>query len=229
MSDVLGKAIWDYYDTDKESILWVHDVIGPKVEMPISIYFRDYDEMPELEQIALMQCYGNILDIGAGAGSHAIALEMRGFYVDALDISPLAVKTMQHRGADHVICSDIFSYSGKQYDTLLMLMNGIGFCGTISNLKLFLEHAKQLLTDEGQLIFDSSDVAYLYEDGLPKPDHYYGEIKCCYEYESEKSAWFHWLYIDENLLRMIANQAGYKMQKLYEDESGQFLVKLTLK
>ena len=229
MNDVLGQAIWDYYDSDKESILWVHDVIGPKVEMPTAIYFRDYHEMPELEQIALMQCYGNVLDIGAGAGSHAIALEMRGLEVDALDISPLAVKTMQSRGADHAICGDAFLYQDGPYDTILMLMNGIGFCATIAGLEQFLEHAKTLLKPDGQLIFDSSDVAYLYEEGIPKPDHYYGEIKCRYEYEGKYTDWFYWLYVDRELLNEKAANAGYKMHIITEDESGQFLVKLQLK
>jgi methylase of polypeptide subunit release factors len=145
MTDILGKAMWDYYDSDKESVLWVHDVIGPKVEMPVAIYFRDYAEMPAMEQLALMQCYGKVLDVGAGAGSHAMALEMRGLHVDALDISPLAVKTMKSRGADNAICGDIFEYQKGTYDTILMLMNGIGFCGTVDKLYLFLNHAKSLL------------------------------------------------------------------------------------
>lgn len=230
MTDVLGQAIWDYFDTDKEATLWVHDVLGPQVEMPVEVYYRDYEEMPALEQFCLAQCYGDILDIGAGAGSHAIALEMRGYKVDALDISPLACKTMRARGADNVICADIFAYSGKQYDTIMMLMNGLGFCGELDQVGTFLEHAKTLLKEDGQILFDSSDVAYLYEDDeLPKPNHYYGEIKCRYEYDGQFSEWFKWLYVDKDTMYDIAEKHGFRMQVLTEDETGQYLAVLKMK
>lgn len=228
MTDILGQAIWDYYDTDTTEQLWVHDHFGPKVEMLVEVYYRDYEEMPELEKMALAQCYGRILDVGAGAGSHAIALEMRGYKCTALDISPLAVRTMLCRGADDAICGDIFQFQPEeQYDTLLLLMNGIGLAGTIAGLRTFLAKAETLLKPDGQIIFDSSDVEYLYEDGEPKPlDTYYGEVTCCYEYKNETSDWFSWLYIDRVVMAGIAKECGWKMQILTEDETGQYLAKL---
>ena len=229
MADVLGRALQEHFFDHARYKLWVHDRIGPRMEMLIPVYFRTYDSMPELEQLALDLCYGKILDIGAGAGSHALELQERGADVSALDISEGAVAVMQARGVQKVLQQDVFSLKGQKFDTLLLLMNGIGLCGSVEGLKVFLKGAKKLLKKGGQLLFDSSDVAYLYEDGEPMPENrYYGEIDCCYEYRRQKSEWFSWLYIDRELLREIAESLGWCMELLGEDESGQYLVRLSL-
>lgn len=196
--------------------------------MPVATYFRREEQMPELERKALDLCKGKILDIGAGAGSHALALQDRHLDVTALDISPLAAGIMRMRGVDKVLTEDIFEYHEKQFDTLLLLMNGIGLTGNIQGLRRFLLHARDLLLPGGQLLFDSSDVAYLYEDGPPLQDHYYGEVRCRYEYRRQKTEWFTWLYIDPDTLALIARDEGWGTQILYEDDQDQYLARLTL-
>lgn len=229
MKDILGNAMMDYYNYERDYTLWVHDHHGPKVEMPISTYFRRESQMPALELKALDLCTGKILDIGAGAGSHTLALEDREMDVTAMDISPQLVSVMEMRGVTKFIQQDIFKYKDARFDTLLLLMNGIGLVGNIQGLRTFLRHCKTLLNPGGQLIFDSSDVAYLYEDEIPVMDNYYGEIECRYEYRKQKTDWFSWLYIDRDTLRLIAEDEGWNMEFIMEDNSGQYLVRLTLK
>ncbi|WP_118972825.1 class I SAM-dependent methyltransferase [Taibaiella koreensis] len=225
--DILGQAISDYYYKGKAATLWVHDDHGPRVEMPVSTYFRDESEMPELEQRALTLCEGSVLDIGAGAGSHALALQSRGINVTALDISPLAGEVMRQRGLQQVQTGDIFQYQGETFDTLLLMMNGIGLCGNTAGLRQFLQLARHWLKPGGQLLFDSSDVAYLYEEeGLPVLDHYYGEIHCRYEYRRQKTDWFSWLYIDPATLQLLATDEGWHCTVLFEDGNDQYLARL---
>jgi SAM-dependent methyltransferase len=228
MKDILGNAIMDYYNYQRQHILWVHDHYGPKVEMPVSTYFRNEKDMPALELKALELCKGTILDIGAGAGSHTLALEDRKMDVTAMDISPQLVAVMEMRGVTKFIEQDIFTFQDARFDTLLLLMNGIGLVGDIAGLRRFLQHAKTLLHPGGQLLFDSSDVAYLYEDDIPVMDCYYGEIECRYEYRRKKTDWFNWLYIDRNILQLIATDEGWNMEVITEDESGQYLVRMTV-
>lgn len=228
MKDILGNAIMDYYNYERNHILWVHDHHGPKVEMPVSTYFRRESMMPELELRALSLCKGKVLDIGAGAGSHTLALEDREVDVTAMDISPQLVEVMNMRGVTKSIEADIFKFNASRFDTLLLLMNGIGLVGNIDGLRRFLQHCGTLLLPDGQLIFDSSDVSYLYEDDIPVLDGYYGEIECRYEYRKQKSEWFSWLYIDRNTLQLVANDEGWRMEIITEDESGQYLARLTI-
>lgn len=225
-ADVLGRAIADFYFNTSPAKLWVHDTIGPRVEMDVSVYFRDWSKMPELEKIALQECGGKVLDIGAGAGSHALELQKRNIEVTALDISPLSVEIMTVRGVVRTVVADIFNYSASQYDTLLLLMNGIGLVGNIERLRAFLGHARKLLHPGGQLLFDSSDVAYLYEDEPMLEGRYYGEIICQYGYKRGKTDPFSWLYIDFNTLTKIAAEEGWKSELLFEDDSDQYLVRL---
>lgn len=226
MKDVLGQAIYDYHNQNSPAQLWIHNTYGPKEVMPVEAYFREEDDMPDLEWLALNECRGRILDVGAGAGSHTLQLQERGFEVTAIDISPLAVKVMQERGVRNAFTQDIFTYQDEQYDTLLLLMNGIGLAGNLDNLNNLLTTFKKLLTKGGQVLFDSSDIAYLYEGKLPE-DRYYGEITYQYEYKEQKTAWFNWLYVDEHKLIDIAVKAGWHAEVLYEDEYKQYLVRLT--
>ncbi len=223
--DLPGIAIKDFYQNKKASRLYVHDQFGPKVEMPISVYFRDEKQMPKLEALALRLCQGSVLEIGAGAGSHALQLQERGIDVSALEISPASCETMILRGVEKVICADFFKYSGETFDQLLLLMNGIGISGDIKGLKLFLKHAESLLNPEGSIIFDSSDIAYMYEDGI-FPTEYYGEVKCCYEYNNHLDSAFKWLYIDKNTLRTIVTEAGWDLEIIYEDHQDQYLAQI---
>src|ERR1700761_6126978 len=137
MKDVLGEAISDYYHHTSPGKLWVHNKYGPREQMPVDVYFRSLDDMPELEWIALQQCRGRILDIGAGAGSHALALQRLGQDVTALEISPLSVAVMEERGVGKICCADFFAFSGEVYDTLLLMMNGIGLAASLDGLRLF--------------------------------------------------------------------------------------------
>jgi SAM-dependent methyltransferase len=227
MVDALGQAIFDHYHQSEPSKLWIHNQYGPKEEMPVNTFFRDADDMPDLEFFAISECRGKVLDIGAGAGSHSLLLQDRGVDVTAIDISPLAVQVMQERGVNNAFEADIYSYQPGSFDTLLLLMNGIGLAGDLEGLKTLLKHLKSLLNHGGQILFDSSDLSYLYE-GNPPQDRYYGEIAYQYQYKQLKTDWFKWLYIDEQTLTQIANEEGFDVNVLVEDEYDQYLVRLTL-
>ena len=226
MSDILGQALYNHYHQLSKHKLWIHNRYGPKEEMPVDVYFRDEDDMPDLEWLALNECRGCVLDIGAGAGSHALALQDRGLDVKAIDISPLAVQVMQQRGVTQAAVANIFTYNQGKFDTLLLLMNGIGLAGTTAGLARVLLHLATLLNEGGQVLFDSSDVAYLYEGNLPETG-YHGEIAYQYEYHQQKTEWFNWLYMDEQSMSDRAAQAGYRFEVLLEDELGQYLARLT--
>ena len=228
VTDVLGKAVYDFHNGEREQILWIENTYGEPEEMPLEHFFRAEDEMPEIELYALKNCKGKVLDIGAAAGAHSLLLQEKNRVVNALDISPLLAKTMKKRGVKNVLQKDIYALRDGNYRTLLLLMNGIGICQTIAGLEKFLVHCKSLLAMDGQILFDSSDVNYLYEN-TPKPkDKYYGEIQYRYRYKNQTDEWFSWLYIDFETLKSIAVNAGYKAQLLAQDAQGHYLCRLTI-
>jgi len=160
--DVYGEALLQFHqDGDLKNPLLLHSTYGDIEEMPIEVFFRSAEDFPELEFIALSLCDGKVLDVGAGVGSHALYLQEKGFDVTALEISSAACNIMQERGVQQILQQDFFQLKDQQYDTLLFLMNGIGLAKSIDGFRQLLTYAKTLLSENGQLLFDSSDISYL--------------------------------------------------------------------
>lgn len=225
--DIFGEALLDFHQHRAFSELRLHNQYGVPEDMPVDVFFRRKEEMPELELRALALCSGKILDIGAGAGSHALELQSSGLDVTALELSSAACLIMMDRGVVQVIHADIFQYRSGRFDTLLLLMNGIGLTGSLEGLRKFLNLAKTWLNPGGSLVFDSSDISYLYDD-IPLPrTKYLGEIAYQYEYAGEFGDWFNWLYIDSLLMRTIAKQEGWNMEFVLDDQMDQYLARLT--
>ncbi len=225
--DVFGIALTDYYKNRFTGPLLLHNSYGDPEEMPVEVFFREEEDLPGLEEFALRSCRGRILDAGAGAGSHARILQDRGRDITALEISAAAARIIRERGVERVIQTDIWQYQGEKYDTMLMMMNGIGLVETLHGLRAFLRHARQLVHPDGQLLLDSSDISYLYE-GVPKPGGYYGEIRYRYEYQGLQGDWFGWLYVDQETLFVAARAEGWLMQVIYENDEEQYLARLVM-
>jgi len=226
--DIYGKALVDQFLGKRKSKLWLYNSYGHPEDMPVDIFFRPEADMPEMEIIALDLCRGKTLDIGAGVGSHALILQSKGIDVTALEISTKACEIMKHRGVKKVINTDILQYNSEKYDTIVLLMNGIGLCEDIPGLHYFLDYIKKLLAPGGQLIFDSSDIAYLYKPDDFISTNYYGEISYQYEYQKIKGNWFKWLYVDFDTLKAIAEKGGWECEMIYEDDMDQYLVRMVL-
>lgn len=226
--DIYGEALLDYFKKGfLESPLLLHNSYGEKEEMPIEVFFRSEEEFPELEFIALSLCDGKVLDVGAGVGTHSLFLQKKDFHVHAVEISKTACDIMQRRGIKHIMNQDFFHLKNQQYDTLLFLMNGIGIAETLDNFRKLLQHAKTILSPKGQLLFDSSDISYLYKDyAIAHPQHYFGEIEYQYEYKSTTGKPFKWLYMDQDTLIKIAHEESWVVQILYEDEYDQYLARM---
>ncbi|NMM49355.1 class I SAM-dependent methyltransferase [Marinigracilibium pacificum] len=227
--DVHGKALLDYYNEKQQGPLIIHNYYGDPEEMPLIHYFKDFEDFTSIEQEALLESTREkILDIGAAAGTHALFLQSKGYDITALDTSEFCCEVMKKRGVQKVECADFFHYQSKEkYDTLLLLMNGIGFIGEVKKFKDFLKKADELSTDDGIIIFDSSDITYLYDETDLKVEGYFGEVDYQYEYNGEKGEWFKWLYLDYDKLKSLAKQSGWKVTMIDEDsETGHYLVKL---
>jgi SAM-dependent methyltransferase len=229
--DPVGKAILDFAQTRKPDDIIVCSEICEDDIIPIEVLFRNEDEMPELEIIALNKCTGKILDVGAGAGSHASYLTNLGKDVTAIDISEGAVTFMNENGIKSKQVN-FFDFKGEKFDTILMLMNGIGIAGTLANLEKTLTHAKSLLNDGGKILCDSSDIKYLYEDEdgalwVNLNQEYYGNFRFQMKYKKETGPWFDWLYVDFDSLFTAAKNVGLKCTRVYEQDDN-FLAEISL-
>ncbi|MFB6320765.1 class I SAM-dependent methyltransferase [Saccharicrinis sp. FJH54] len=233
-SDPIGLAVSDFFKTGKAKKLIVHSSQFDDDEIPVNYLFRSYSRLPAIEKSAISNCNGRVLDTGACTGAHALILQEKGFDVTALEISDLCCEVMKKRGVEHVIHGDILRIEPTKYDTVLVLMNGTGLAGTINNLGSFLKRLGSFLNSGGQILIDSSDLKYLYEedDGSYLVDlngAYYGEIDFQMEYNGIKGETFPWLYVDPDTFALIAEQSGFSFKILKEGNHYDYLARLIKK
>lgn len=229
--DLPGIAMQDYLSGKKNAELIVHSDIAEDDTIPVKHFFRDFSQLPHIEKVALDNCRGRILDVGAGAGAHARILMENGFEVLPIDLSPGAVRVMKSLGLTNAREADFFQMQPEKFDTILMLMNGIGICGTLERLDIFLEKAKSMLRPAGQILMDSSDIIYMFEeeDGTVAIDlnrGYHGEVIYRYSYGESIGAPFRWLFLDFDLLESYAEKHGLVCEKLCEGEHFDYLARL---
>ncbi len=232
--DVFGRAIRDYYFSgNKEGEILTRISLDEEDSLPVSYLFRNYDTMPILERTALDMCRGHVLDIGCGAGSHSLYLVERGLEVTSLDVSVGAAEVCTARGLPDVVHSDFWDYDGGKFDTLLLLMNGIGIAGRLGGLPQFFQKARELLKPSGQVLFDSSDIIYMFdrdEEGryeFPSPETYYGEVIFQLEYKNLKSDPFRWLYVDAGAIEKAAADHEFNFELVRNGDHYDYLGKLT--
>jgi len=230
-NDVFGKAIRDFYH-GKEAVITTYSTLGGKDKLPVRYLFRTFEEMPKIEQTALKMATGKVLDIGCGAGSHADYLQKQGLSVKPIDLSEGAIEVCRLRGLKTAEKLDLWDLKNVKFDTILSLMNGAGICGSMNRVPAFLDHLKTLLTPLGQILIDSTDVIYMYEDDegeedLSELDRYYGEVQFQSSYEGVVSESYPWMYIDFHNLKQQALHSNLNCELVLEGSHHDYLARLT--
>lgn len=235
MKDLFGKAILDFQTNNTPENLITETSISEEDEMSVSYLFRDFTEMPKLEQRALELAKGKVLDVGCGAGSHGLYLQnVRNLDVTAIDISKNAIEACQLRGLTSAKVTNILDLDpNEKFDTILLLMNGTGIFGTLKKTTKYLQKLKNLLRPNGQILIDSSDIIYMFdedEDGAYEipANGYYGELEFSLSYKGEKEHPFPWLYLDYNTLQNVAFANGLQCELVLEGEHYDYLARLSL-
>ena len=233
MLDLFGKAILDFQTNNSPENIITETSISETDEMSVAYLFRKFNEMPKLEQKALQLCKGKILDVGCGAGSHSLYLQEKDFEVTSIDISENAIKTCQARGLKNAKVENILHLENEKFDTILLLMNGTGIFENLATTSKYLQKLKSLLNENGQILIDSSDILYMFdqnEDGTfsVPADNYYGELTFSIQYKNQTEEDFPWLYLDYNTLQNACQANGLQCELILEGNHFDYLAKLFL-
>jgi SAM-dependent methyltransferase len=229
-----GAAMQAYHAGKRDASIVVYDDYE-RDEVPVSYFFRRPSEFPALERTALDLCRGRILDVGAGSGCHSLVLQDRGFDVTAIEVLPSLVQVMKERGVRQVLPASWMDVDAGTFDTVLMMMNGLGLVETLAGLRFFFQDARRLLRPGGQVIADSTDVRVKLDPAAAKSGtmkrkdgRYLGELHFQLEFEGRKGPPFSQLWVDAQTLERYAIEGGWGCEVvLAPDEYGNFLVRLT--
>jgi len=226
----LGAALLAYHCGRRDATVVVESDIFATESFPAEAFYRPEPvELPAIELQALSRCRGRVLDLGAGAGRHALELQRLGREVVALDVSPEAVTVMGERGVRDARLGRITDIV-ESFDTVLMLMNGIGIAGSHHGLERLLAAIRSRLRPGGLIICDSADLSTgidratlsrLKDDAFGKPEH--GEVFFRLQFEDLIGDWYPWLFAPAAALAKHASNAGFDCETVAHGERGSFL------
>jgi SAM-dependent methyltransferase len=233
----LGRALLDYHQGDTSAQITVESNLWENELTPVEEFYRpEAVALPEIEWRALRLCRGRVLDLGAGAGRHAVELQKLGFDVTAVDILPEAVAIMKDRGVTDARHGDLGAVSGDHFDTILLLMHGVGLVGTLEGLAEFLDRVQGILGTGGRIIFDSANLGAVlpsreeeHRSRVDGTDRYFGEVTFRLNYNGWQGAAYPWLFLDSKTLAARSKRSGFCMTVAVQGSRGAYLARLERK
>jgi len=229
-AEPLAAALLDHFETGRPRRVAATRADGVEFEIETEEYFTLDGELAALDAKAIERCHGRVLDVGAGAGRHALALEARGLEVVAIDVSPIAVALCEARGVKDARVFDVMDLSSDEplgrFDSLLFGMQTIGVAGGFETLGELLKRLKGCLAPGAELIVDSSDLREAWDGDDSDRSASRGEIVLSTRYRGWRGDPFPWIYLAEEDLKRIASAAGFEMETLGRVASGEYLAVL---
>ncbi|HIE26453.1 TPA: class I SAM-dependent methyltransferase [Candidatus Poribacteria bacterium] len=221
--DIIGMMFMDYLRSGENARYTIYRDDGNFENLYVKSYFSEYDEFGSLIQEALEYVDGKVLDVGCGAGKHALYLQSIGIDVVGLDISPLAVQVCKERGLKKCVAASALNLPFKNgtFDTIIMMGNNFGIAGTSPKTQRMLMNFRKLLSGKGTVIAHSIDptltnnpehLAYHERNrkrGLPV-----GQVKIKLEYKKAVSSWFYLLLVTPEEMKKLAEETGWRFDKL---------------
>ena len=220
----------DHYRTGRPRRVRALRADGVEFEIETEEYFTLGGELAELDALAIERCHGRVLDVGAGSGRHALALQARDLEVVAIDVSPLCVALCRERGVRRAHQFDVMKLDSEgpfgRFDSLLFGMQTIGVAGGTEALEILLGRLRGCLNPGAELIVDSSGLRDAWDGEVADDSPARGEIVLSTRYRGWRGEPFPWIYLDEESLGWIADRAGFEMEILGRVESGEYLAAL---
>ncbi len=199
-------------------------------------YFLEYDQWPEAEKEAIGYARGRVLDIGCGAGRHALHLQEKGLDVVGVDNSPLAVEACGRRGLKNTYVLSITQITSRLglYDTLLMLGNNFGLFGNVKRARWLLRRFRGITSEKGRIVAETLDP---YATDVPEHLEYHeinrkrgrmpGQVRRRVRYEKYATPWFDYLFVSPEEMREILGGSGWKVERIIGDGSPTYFAIIT--
>lgn len=226
--DLFGRALWAYHHGCATEYYLRRD--DNRLDRDsLARYFRSWEEMPAHQRCLLNHARGRVLDLGAGAGQHALELQQRGLTVTAVDASPLAVKLCQTRGIRdaRVMNAQHLRFDDPPFDTVLLMSNNIGIAGTPEGLRQLLHDLAAITSPDAQILADiadytaTNDPSHLrYHVHNRSRSRYPGSIRLRLEYDGMCSPAFDWLLPKLADLKAACADTGWKIWRCVQVSGG---------
>lgn len=233
--DAFGAALLDTFHGRRGFAVIERDDGLAEVDEPLTRYLATVSHWMPCERRAIRRARGRVLDIGAGAGRHALHLQQRGLRVTAIDPSPAAVQLCRERGLRDVRQKTIerLSLRDGRFDTVVMFGNNFGLLRSLRWARRLLRVLAQVTARNGQILATSSDpyrttdpVHLAYHRRNRKRGRMSGQLRLRVRYKMRCSPWFDYLLASQDEVRSIVAGTGWTVAETITDGKGPFVVRL---
>lgn len=221
--DAFGEELRGYYE-DKEDFEIIEredGYFGAPGES--AVYFSEFKDWFPIEKEAIKHAFGRVLDIGCGAGRHALYLQKKGCDVTGIDKSPLAIKIAKARGVKKINLmpiDEIGKFKRGSFDSIIMMGNNFGLFGGYKKAKNLLRIMYEITSDDSVLIFSTLDP---YQTKEKEHLEYHrqnkargrmgGQVRIRVRYKKFIGEWFDYLFVSRDEMKDILKDTGWKVVK----------------
>jgi len=230
--DAYGHEIYDYLKGERSYEIVERDDGFFDISGGPKIYFLEYNEWGMHEKEAMKFVKGRVLDIGCGAGRHALYLQRRGYEVMGIDNSPLAIKVCRERGLKNVKVLSITQINSKlgKFDTILMMGNNFGLFGNFKRARWLLKKFRKITRENGIIIAETRDpyqthiMEHLeYHEFNRRRNRMPGQLRIRIRYKKYVTPWFDYLLVSKNEMKMILRNTGWQIKRFIDGKNGVYI------
>ena len=197
------------------------------------LYFSEYRQWSPLEKRAIKLVKGRVLDVGCGAGRHALYLQEKGFEAVGIDNSPGAIRVCKLRGLKHALVrsiNDVDKFKPASFDTIIMMGNNFGLFGSFENARTILKKFARI-TAPGARIVAKTLNPYKTDNPLHPPYHRAnrrrkrlgGQIRMRVRYGVTVGEWFDYLFVSPEEMREILRDTDWEIEELLNAEEANYV------
>jgi SAM-dependent methyltransferase len=225
--DLFADALWTYYETGRAT-LGIERDDGYSNREDIAWYLTAYRDFLPSEKQALKFARGRVLDVGCGAGRHALYLQTRGLRVTGIDVSPRAIELAQARGVKDARVASVcgrLPFRAGEFDTILLFGNNLGICGTPAGFRRMLRELYRITSPRGRIL------ATTRQPSTTNPQHRsylrrnlergraIGQLRLRLVQQGRRAPWFELLLLAPTDLMQLAAREKWELASVFPLDS----------
>lgn len=188
-------------------------------------YVADYSEWLPHEQQAIATIKGRVLDVGCGAGRHAVYLQSNGLAVVGIDESSIAIDVAKSRGLHDARVNriDQLTEADGPFDAILLLGNNLGILRDAGTAQSILKKLHTISSPGAIILGESVNIATTttqshldYQRGNIAQGRMPGQIKMRIRCRDLATDWFDYLLLSPSELEPIAAAAGWALEEIFD-------------
>jgi SAM-dependent methyltransferase len=230
--DAFGQELWAVYNGKEVYEIVERDDGFFSAHQSPKVYFSEFKDWPLIEQKAMEFVRGRVLDVGCGAGRHALYLQQKGFDVVGIDNSPLAVKVCKLRGLKKARLASLehLDFKPNSFDTIIMLGGNFALLGNPKKARRLLRKLHRIscqnavITGESRDPYKTDNPAHLEYHRLNRSrGRLSGQAKIRVRFEKTVTKWIEWTIVSKEEMKRLLTGTGWHINQFIDSGNSGYI------